>query len=260
MKAYQTQAFAHIVWKILVDPHTDTLAIELRDPDQKQVFFYSLPFLDNKEEPTQIFPPDNWWVGLESCREGIVMLHGYADQSLPIRQGIWAFDLLSGKSLWAQPEIVFSHFTSRGICCSHPQMPDKFILVGLENGAFISDFSEQMPGPVLPANLEIGIPKIYPLSTPEVSPLVQVFKDRTGLVAITQISAFYHKNWTAAYFYSENGDTWDHHLCLFDQEQIIFLHSFPSDDTRPLMDTFFVYKNYLCWIEQSKRLNWLPIT
>ena len=174
MKPYHTIVFEHTIWKLLLDDDTGILAVELRNRKLKQVHFLTCSLLDDDPTCLPIDHPQTWWAGLEACAHGIVIIHGYADQELPIHQGLHAYEMKTGRYLWSNSEWVFSHFTEKGICCRHP-MQNVSVILHLHTGLPVVDKQDYSEIPRHDQGAGISFPEIFSIDTAEIKPFYQDF-------------------------------------------------------------------------------------
>jgi hypothetical protein len=80
---------------------------EVRVPDTKQVKYFCLDRASGIPLWTELNPQGTWWSGIEAIGEGVVLFHGFASPDLPLHRGLYAVDLLSGRSLWSNPDARF---------------------------------------------------------------------------------------------------------------------------------------------------------
>jgi hypothetical protein len=51
---------------------------------------------------------EQWWTGIETAHEGVLLLYGFATPDLPGRKGITAVDCLTGELLWKNGDVTFT--------------------------------------------------------------------------------------------------------------------------------------------------------
>jgi len=97
-----------IIWRFLFSSETH-LVIEERVKESKSTRFLCLDIRDGLPVWTDFSLEENWYSGLETVKNGIVYLHGYADPHLPEHQGIYAVSLATGDLLWYRQDLAFYH-------------------------------------------------------------------------------------------------------------------------------------------------------
>ena len=258
MQTYHTITFEHTIWKLLLDYDSDILAVELRNSKQKQVHFLTCSFREDNPICLQLAHPQTWWAGLEACHHGVVIIHAYADHELPVHQGLHAYDMQTGRHLWSNSEWVFSHFTERGICCTHP-IEKASVILHLRTGLPVDDKQGSSELPNQNQEAEIRFPEIFSIDAVKIKPFTQTFSTQISLDAIEEAALLTLGEKAAAYFYTQNQNTLAHHLCIFEHGKLSFHHVSSSKSQKPIPDTFFVYRHYLFWIEEECSLHWLEI-
>jgi hypothetical protein len=80
---------------------------EVRVPETKEVKYFCLDRTSGIPLWAELNPQGTWWSGIEAIGEGVVLFHGFASPDLPLHKGLYAVDVLSGKSLWSNPAARF---------------------------------------------------------------------------------------------------------------------------------------------------------
>jgi hypothetical protein len=100
---YTVQGF---FWQI----HTGSpqwLVGEVRVPETKRVEYFCLDRASGVPLWAALNPPGTWWSGIEAVGEGVVLFHGFASPDLPLHKGLFAVEVLSGRTLWSNPDARF---------------------------------------------------------------------------------------------------------------------------------------------------------
>jgi hypothetical protein len=94
-------------------PTTDGLFVgEERDPAAREASFFCVDAADGTVLWERRSLGEGWWTGFAGCSGGVVLLQGFAAPDLPQPLKIFAVDVRSGTSLWADLSVVFE--TIRG--------------------------------------------------------------------------------------------------------------------------------------------------
>ncbi|MEO0897896.1 MAG: DUF4905 domain-containing protein [Bacteroidota bacterium] len=120
--------FEDILWKVMPDSKSGILVCELRNKQERQVYYAVGSLLKGKMDilPSEEIPA--WWVGLLEIFGQVALLHGYEKEGLPNHKGVYAIDLLTGKLLWSREDAVMAQTFVEGI-----QLEDGQVL-NWENG------------------------------------------------------------------------------------------------------------------------------
>ncbi len=104
-----------LIWRILYEePHC--IIGECRDAERKIASFFSLDAASGSAywHAKQFAEP--WWIGIEGVENGLVFFHGYAKPDMPEHKGIEACSIVSGRTLWSNPNFVFWFSCGDKIC------------------------------------------------------------------------------------------------------------------------------------------------
>ncbi len=111
--------FDSSIWKILFDMKRHLLAVEVRNKEEKKVSYYLVQLPSGKTYPILI--SHTWWAGLLDFYDGILLLHGYENEGLPIHKGIFAYDAMNGHLLWKEEEASLKQSFVEGILTQEGQ-------------------------------------------------------------------------------------------------------------------------------------------
>lgn len=113
---------------------------EVRVPETKQVGYFCLDRTSGIPLWTELNPQGTWWSGIEAVGEGVVLFHGFASPDLPLHKGVYAVDLLKGRSLWSNPDARFIDLHSSTLLVS-VDTPEKtaYLELDLLSGAVIRE-------------------------------------------------------------------------------------------------------------------------
>ena len=100
--------FEGMIWKIRCDASRSLIALENRQKEQLQASFQVINAISGDVLLRNFKPEERWWVGLEECCNGILLLHGYGKkQESGEHLGLQAIEASTGKTLWQDPELTF---------------------------------------------------------------------------------------------------------------------------------------------------------
>ncbi len=95
-----------VLWRIAVDD-TGHLIGEERDAERKKASFFCLDRESGQALWTDRRFSEEWWIGIEGFRGGILYLHGFLTPELPGHRGLTAIDVPTGKTLWENSDFMF---------------------------------------------------------------------------------------------------------------------------------------------------------
>jgi len=122
------------IWQIAHDAADQWVLLETRSKEDKKnhVFF----FQPNSNILHRVTLPvtEPWWFRLFGCYKGVAIFQQYPDPSLPVSQGIWAFDLAEQTLLWSAPHLQAQSLHKEGIWARDPNFSSLYTLQDLHTG------------------------------------------------------------------------------------------------------------------------------
>lgn len=142
LKPYIQQQLAGQIWKMLIDPVSHLLFVEVRDIDNRQVSFSGFDLRTGKLTFTDLVPDEKWLTGMEGCFDGVLFLHGYQSAQSPVHKGITAVDGPTGKTLWSNYTYAIQHISVSGPIAFNTQIqPVKLFVLNAQNGAALRAYN-----------------------------------------------------------------------------------------------------------------------
>ena len=121
---------------MMIDELSETLLLEIRENENRQVSFASLSLKTGQPWFTGYTNPERWLTGLEAGFDGVMLLHNYLSETGPAHKGLIAVDAFSGNTLWSNYNIAFDHLTTEGPVVYDTRMhPRKLFLADIKTGA-----------------------------------------------------------------------------------------------------------------------------
>ena len=103
--SYETAAPDVIVWKLLISP-SGILTGEERNVEKKTASLFALDVRSGKMLWRGRELDEAWWFGMERATDERLYVHRFRKPDMPEAKGIIAIDLITGKTIWEQPELV----------------------------------------------------------------------------------------------------------------------------------------------------------
>src|ERR1700710_2286530 len=92
--------FTGAIWRMEIDEVSETLFVEVRDNEEKQVSFTAINFATGDVYFKNLTTPERWLTGIEAAYDGVLLLHNYQSEAGPTHKGVIAIDGHSGETLW----------------------------------------------------------------------------------------------------------------------------------------------------------------
>ena len=159
-----------IIWRIEIDSLSNTLFLEVRNTENKEVSFASIDLTIGKINFKQLTLPERWLTGIEAAYDGVLLLHHYQSATSPVHKAIVAINGRDATTLWSNYTYAFDSLSANGLISYSTQVqPKKLFLVDLKTGTTLRPFEPTTDG-ILPNH--ITAPDILPSSA--LSPLIAI--------------------------------------------------------------------------------------
>ena len=93
------------IWRILFT--SGRIVGECRNHESKQASFFCLDERTGSVAWQDVRVNEPWWVGIDALHQGVIILHLFANPSLPEHKGLIALDLDTGRELWRNEQLTF---------------------------------------------------------------------------------------------------------------------------------------------------------
>ena len=131
-----SQSFNGAIWRMEIDGLSDTLFIEIRKNEEKQVHFASIDLKTGKTWFTDFTTPERWLTGIETAYDGVLLLHNYQSETGPAHKGLVAIDAQTSEILWSNYTHAFDHLTVNGPIVYDTRIhPRQLFLADIKTGA-----------------------------------------------------------------------------------------------------------------------------
>src|SRR5215510_2177296 len=97
------------IWRIH-PTDSENIIGEVRDLERKKTTFFCIDRYSGEVRWEKRSFVDDWWVGVETVRNGKVFLHGYVVPDLPGHKSIIAVDITTGNKVWENEDLTFVQF------------------------------------------------------------------------------------------------------------------------------------------------------
>jgi outer membrane protein assembly factor BamB len=137
-----THQFNGIIWRMEIDPGSNTLFAEIRNEQDKLVSFASVNLASGKINFTDLTIDERWLTGIEAGLNGVLLLHHYQSAGSPTHKSIIAIDAATGQIIWSNYNITFSHMSVNGPVVFDARMqPRKLFTIDIKTSATLHNYS-----------------------------------------------------------------------------------------------------------------------
>jgi hypothetical protein len=245
-----SEQFEGPIWRMEIDPLTDTIFLEIRDSEEKKVHFAAINLLNNKTLFKNLTTPERWLTGIEATYGGVLLLHFYQSETGPAHKGLLAVDAASGKTLWSNYSYSFDHLSTNGPVVYDPRIqPRKLFLVDIKTGATSriyepSVYQELKNDVILP---EVKAPEFLPLNFLPVHPFGNM------------IHYLEHNNLRIVSLHALKGGELTQLLYIVDGVDNVYEDILNAGIQKIQPEAFMMYKNCLIYIKNKSEIKILSL-
>lgn len=235
-----TEGFDAPVWRMEIDEFTDTIFLELRDTPNKQVSFAAIDLNTGKLNFKGLVMPERWLSGIETAYQGVLILHGYQSEAMPVHKGLTGVDGKTGEILWTDYNINFELANTAGIVVYDARMqPKKLFAVDSSTGQKISNYE------YITENTQSSILFPNTIQGDDLPADLAFLKPHANVVYYLG-----HNNFRIVSLHALNGDQLTQHLYIFNKTGELLFDDIMNTDIQKLQpEAFIVYKNKLIWLK-----------
>jgi len=250
LQPFISEEFNGTIWRLEIDELSETIFIEIRNEQEKQVSFASVNLTTGETNFKGLTTPERWLTGIEAAYNGILLLHNYQSENGPLHKGIVAVDGVTGETLWSNYIYAFDHLTANGpvVYNTHIQ-PKRLLLIDVRNGATISTYNPSI-GQELKNNI------IAPqLINPDVLP--------PGSLPLTPFGNSVHyleyNNFRIVSLHTLQAETLKQYLFIIDGVDKIYEDLLNANIQKLQPEAFILHKNRLVYIKNKSALKILNL-
>ena len=245
-----SEQFAGTIWRMEIDGLSETLFVEIRDNEEKKVYFGSIDLKTGKVYFKDLVTPERWLTGIETAYDGVLLIHYYQSETGPTHKGLLAIDAFTGDTLWSNFTHGFDHLTVNGPIVYDTRMqPRKLFLADIKTGA-----TTRIYEPYVYREFENNI-KVPEQLTPEFLP--------ASLVTIHPYGDWVHyleyNNFRIVSLHALKGGLLVQELYIFNGGNKIYEDLLNSDIQKIQPEAFILHKNHLIYIKNKAELKVLSL-
>jgi len=133
--------FKSTVWRLEIDPITDTLFAEVRDNGDKRVSFSAINLENGEINFADLQTEERWLTGIETAYSGVLLLHNYQSENGPTHKGLVAIDEKTGKTVWSNYTHAFDHLTVNGPVIYDTRLqPPQYFVADIKTGTIVRPY------------------------------------------------------------------------------------------------------------------------
>lgn len=258
MKPYTQYTFEGVIWKIHIDTATDGLALEIRNEAQWNTTFAWISLPKAEMYWSDLSLEENWWIGLISAYQDILLFHKFPQAERPEPKGIIALDCKRQEIIWQLSDYQL-----------HNQYKDQILAQCREDENFGYHQIDLFTGKINPEpsqdflqNLhqntqqDFIYPQHYKEGTAYFDTVASFLQTVIQVQALQSIDYMEVNDYIIINYFCQKDSKIQNNILILDGKVRILLHQELMNHNKGIgLDTFFVYKNYLFFIIEKNQLN-----
>lgn len=237
--------FNGTIWRMEIDPVTATLFAEIRNEGQKQVSFASVSLRSGKINFNNLLTEERWLTGMETACDGVLLLHNYQSPGSPEHKGLIAVDGTTGRLLWRNYNISFSHLTINGPAIFDTRVqPRKLFIADVQTGATVSLYNEATDGN---ADNNIVLPEEVSAENINIAGLPE--KPYGNLVHY-----LYYNNYRIVSLHALKNDRLSQNLYIFKEDRQVYYDILQTGIQKLQPEAFLLHHHYLIFLKNRTEL------
>jgi hypothetical protein len=250
-----------MIWKIRYDASRSLIALETRQKEQLQASFQVINAISGDVLLRDLKTEERWWVGLEECCNGILLLHGYGKkQENGEHLGLQAIEVISGKTIWQNPELTFIGLLSETelLSLNASGAVQKVVLATGKSPALSESFPEAQKAIqdfTARRSNAVQLPVPYLPTDPHYKLLQDFIFQKTSKAAENTIEYLETERSIVLSFYSEKDSVLANFLVVCSAAGEVQAEVCLQEKSAGIgMDTFFIFADELFFIQEKSAL------
>jgi uncharacterized protein DUF4905 len=238
------------IWRMEIDELSETLFVEIRNNEERQVSFGSVNLKSGEVYFKDFTTPEPWLTGIEAAYDSVLLLHYYQSESGPTHKGVLAVDAISGTTLWSNYTFAFDRLTANGpVVYDVNIQPRKLFLADVKTGS-----TTRIYEPYVYQELQNNI--ILPATvSPEFLPPELINLHPFG----NMVHYLEYNNLRIVSLHALKGGQLTQSLCIMDGVDKVYEDLLNSDIQKIQPEAFIIRKNHLIYIKNRSELKVLSL-
>ena len=251
LQPYIDLEFNAPIWRMEIDELNDTLLLEVRDIPNRQVSFAGVDLNRAHLNFKDLTLPERWLSGLEAANNGVMLVHGFQGETVPVHKGLTAVDGVNGNVLWSDYNIIFESTNHEGFIVSDARIqPKKYFNIDAKTGQRTVDQRITEITDIKKSNIQ------YPIT-------VTIDEIPTGLNANVygnEVHYLSHNNFRIVSLHALCEGVLTQHLYVLNGDDIPVFEDLIAGQIQKLQpEAFISYKNKLIWLKNRSVLKVLNL-
>jgi hypothetical protein len=240
-----SKRFNGIIWRIEVDKITDTLFIEIRNNEDRNVSFAALNLKTANVYFEGLITPEKWLTGIEAAFNNVLLLHYYQSETGPAHKGLLAIDTLTGETLWSNYNFAFDHLSVDGAVIYDTRVQPRKL--------FLADIRTGVTGSVFDASVNKEL--INNIILPQLTGFDELLIKLTAVQPVGNLVHYLeYNNFRIVSLHAPKDDRLTQSLFIVDGVDVIYDDLLNHDIQKIQPEAFMMYNNYLLYIKNKSEL------
>lgn len=241
--------FTGTIWRLEIDEISDTMVVEIRNQQDKQVSFASIDLNTGKFYFDDFTTDERWLTGIEAVYDGVALLHYYKHETGPEHKGIIAINAATGQELWSNYSFAFDQLSINGPVVYNTNMqPKKLVLADIKTGRLARAY--EFTDKPLPNSIVIPV-----LMTAEQRLSTTLPEEPFGNI----VHYLDHNTYRIVSLHTFKNAALQQHLFVTQGETIVYHNLLNSGIQKLQPEAFVLHKNALIFIRDRTELRVLNL-
>lgn len=243
--------FGSTVWRMQIDEETDMLFTELRDTASKQVSFAGISLATGLLSFNKLIMPERWLTGIETAHHGVLLLHGFQSEVMPVHKGLYGVDETNGNILWTDYHLTFEGISPDGTYVADGRIqPKKLFLINTQTGLRIDT---DIPQSVNYPDTLIMLPQM--LRADQLPAHLLPLRAEGNMAHYLR-----HNGFEIVSLHALNRDSLTQYLYIWNDNHKLIFEDIINDGIQKLQpEAFMNYKNQIIWLKNQVELKVLNL-
>jgi len=242
--------FSSTVWRLEIDPLSETLFVEIRDQADKKVYFAAISLDSGRVYFDGLQTEERWLTGIEAAYDGVLLVHNYHSETGPAHKGLIAIDGQTGETLWNNYTHAFDHLSANGPVIYDTRLqPAKLFLADIKSGVVQRPFE-----PAIDNESETDIVLPDRISSDFLTQL-PIEKEPFG----NEIDYLEYNNLRIVSLHTFAEGVLQQHLSIFSEKQLIYEDLLNTDIQKLQPESFLMHRDRLIYLKDKSQLKVLNL-
>jgi len=242
--------FKSSVWRLEIDPLSETIFAEIRDQSDKKVSFSAIGLDTGKIYFDGLQTEERWLTGTEAAYDGVLLLHNYQSEAGPAHKGLSAINGSTGDILWNNFIYAFDHLSVNGPVIYDTRIqPAKLFLADIKTGATKRPYEASIDTELIN---DIVLPDMV---SPEILASMSVTVSPFG----NEVHYLEHNNFRIVSLHTFAEGALQQHLYILDNSGIVYQDLLNTDIQKLQPESFLLHKDHLIYLKNKSQLKVLNL-